>query len=75
MMINFTPTTIINYYALLNLITAITLIMFARMKKKSRPWNVFLTHLSIRKIQNSVKLFKNKNCPHFVKLTLKIHHI
>lgn len=65
---------IINYYALVNLITAIIPIMFARMKK-SRPWNVFLTHLSIRKIQNSVKLFKNKNCPHFVKLTLKIHHI
>jgi len=28
------------------------------MKKKSLPWNVFLTYLSIRKIQNSVKLFK-----------------
>ena len=54
MMINFTPPTIINYYTLVNLITAITLIMFARMKKKSRPWNVFLTHLSNKKIHYNI---------------------
>lgn len=63
MMINFTPTTIINYYASVNLITAITLIMFARMKKNPGHEMFFLRIFLLEKYKTRLNYSKIKIVP------------